>query len=315
VRREVHSFGWSGEFGAVVGDEYAGQLLTARRDESKVLGRHGCEVGGLVVHACSWHKEHAVLGGRVEARPRPALLAWQPRRILEFVPAWPDPANRFVRRPPSCRMRSGRSRRLGDDTWAAAAAAPRPSSWSRRSCPPAASSRSKSRLVRWLASASRVGGGFPQARGRVRRLPAILMLMGAVDGMTFTEATAVIGCSPEAVRDYVLAGRLLAIRTDQGPMLYQGEVEQLARQIYGWQSHLQDEESYWLAGQRAADVLGLNRARLNQPQIGASYRTRHPSTAPGCINESSSRLWQMPGRQGDGRWSCSTKRCVSAPDR
>ena len=47
-------------------------------------------------------------------------------------------------------------------------------------------------------------------------------------------------------------------------MLSRADVEALALQTYKHWRHEEDGDSYWVTGRRAADVLGVNVARLNQ---------------------------------------------------
>ncbi len=46
--------------------------------------------------------------------------------------------------------------------------------------------------------------------------------------------------------------------------LSRADVEALALQVYEHRSHRNDAESFWVTSQRAADILGVNIARLNQ---------------------------------------------------
>ena len=46
--------------------------------------------------------------------------------------------------------------------------------------------------------------------------------------------------------------------------LSRATVEQLALTLYRWRDHLGELDAYWITGQRAADVLGVNVSRLNQ---------------------------------------------------
>lgn len=46
--------------------------------------------------------------------------------------------------------------------------------------------------------------------------------------------------------------------------LSRAEVEGLAAEVYPWRRHVHDRAGYWLTGERAAVVLGVNRARLGQ---------------------------------------------------
>ncbi len=47
-------------------------------------------------------------------------------------------------------------------------------------------------------------------------------------------------------------------------MLSRADVEAKALRTYPHWRHKDDPESYWVTGRRAADVLGVNVARLNQ---------------------------------------------------
>jgi hypothetical protein len=46
--------------------------------------------------------------------------------------------------------------------------------------------------------------------------------------------------------------------------LLRASVETLATEVYSWRLHTDDELPYWVTGQRAADILGVSRARLSQ---------------------------------------------------
>lgn len=85
-----------------------------------------------------------------------------------------------------------------------------------------------------------------------------------VDCVTVEEAARILGCTPSTVGRHVLAGRLTSHRRRyQHRALSRAEVEHLAAVLYDGRSS-GDPESYWVTGQRAADVLGVSRARLGQ---------------------------------------------------
>lgn len=88
--------------------------------------------------------------------------------------------------------------------------------------------------------------------------------MRPIDGITLAEAAYILGSSTSAVRRLILAGRLSHGRRYEHRCISRSEVEALATELYDWRKHLQTPESYWLTGQRAAEVLGVNTARLKQ---------------------------------------------------
>ena len=51
-------------------------------------------------------------------------------------------------------------------------------------------------------------------------------------------------------------------------MTWSGHGERALGSAFDWRAHLRDPEPYWITGQRAADVLGVNVARLNQLATG-----------------------------------------------
>lgn len=89
--------------------------------------------------------------------------------------------------------------------------------------------------------------------------------MRPVDPVTYSEAAHILGVTPSTVRRHVLAGRLTAHRKPyKHRTLSRAEVEGLAKQTYRYRRHIYDPESYWVTNERAAAILGVNRARLNQ---------------------------------------------------
>ena len=85
-----------------------------------------------------------------------------------------------------------------------------------------------------------------------------------IDGITYKEAARILGVTTSTVRRHVLAGRLPQTRPVNRRMLSQAEVEALALVSYEHRRHIAEEESYWVTGRRAAAILGVNLARLNQ---------------------------------------------------
>lgn len=85
-----------------------------------------------------------------------------------------------------------------------------------------------------------------------------------IDALTFGEAAHVLGCSASTVRRHVLAGRLPTGEPHRHRTLSRADVEALALQVYEHRRHRNDAQSYWVTGQRAADILGVNIARLKQ---------------------------------------------------
>jgi hypothetical protein len=62
----------------------------------------------------------------------------------------------------------------------------------------------------------------------------------------------------------MLAGRLSLGDPYNHRVLSRDEVEALATEVYAWRSRLQEDGSYWVTRQTAAQVLGVSRARLGQ---------------------------------------------------
>lgn len=77
------------------------------------------------------------------------------------------------------------------------------------------------------------------------------------DEVTIEEAGVILGGTAADVRRHLGAGRLHA-------PLQRLEVERLASEIFAWRRHADDDEPYWITGQRAADLLGVSRSRLGQ---------------------------------------------------
>jgi excisionase family DNA binding protein len=88
--------------------------------------------------------------------------------------------------------------------------------------------------------------------------------MSPVDAVTLRQAAEILGLSVSSVRRLIAAGRLPVGRRYQHRSLPRADVEALAGEIYPWWRHVNDPESYWVTGRRAARVLGVTRARLGQ---------------------------------------------------
>ncbi len=86
--------------------------------------------------------------------------------------------------------------------------------------------------------------------------------MRPVDAISRVEAARILGCSRSTVAKYVREGRLHSAGTR--PSLSCAAVEQLALSVYPWRRDLRGDASYWVTGQRASGILGVNVARLNQ---------------------------------------------------
>lgn len=85
-----------------------------------------------------------------------------------------------------------------------------------------------------------------------------------IDPVTLDEAALILGCSRSGVRRLIASGRLPSTDRYRHRQLARADVEALALRIYRWRQHLNDVDPYWLTGQRAAVVLGVNVTRLNQ---------------------------------------------------
>lgn len=89
--------------------------------------------------------------------------------------------------------------------------------------------------------------------------------------MTLDEASEILGCSRSSVRRVIAAGRLASHGGRyEHRVLSQGEVEELAREVYPWRKHLHDEASWWVTGADAAAVYGCCESRLRE--LAASDR-------------------------------------------
>jgi hypothetical protein len=85
-----------------------------------------------------------------------------------------------------------------------------------------------------------------------------------IDPVTYAEPAHIFGVTPSTVRRHVIAGRLQLGERGEHRVLSGADVEALARRLYRRRDHIADVEPYWVTGQRAAHILGVNVARLNQ---------------------------------------------------
>ena len=88
--------------------------------------------------------------------------------------------------------------------------------------------------------------------------------MRPIDPVTYAEAAHILGVTSSTVRRHVLAGRLVRAAPAKERMISRTDVEALALQTYRHHRHKGNQDSYWVTGQRAADILGVNVSRLNQ---------------------------------------------------
>lgn len=93
------------------------------------------------------------------------------------------------------------------------------------------------------------------------------MTVASADGITFEQAAAILGCSTSQVLRYAVEGRLAGgdepHRRWEHRWISRAATEELAREVYDWRKR-QGDDSYWVTGKRAADILGVNVARLGQ---------------------------------------------------
>lgn len=87
------------------------------------------------------------------------------------------------------------------------------------------------------------------------------------------EAAQILGCPASTVWRYFDAGRLTRRKHKGLDACWRADVEALASEVYAWRRHLEEPDSYWVTGQRAADVLGVSRSRLGQ--LAAAHRLAH----------------------------------------
>ena len=93
--------------------------------------------------------------------------------------------------------------------------------------------------------------------------------MASIDGITFKQAAAILGCSTSQVLRYAAEGRLSGRdgsrthRRWEHRWITRRAAEDLALELYDWRKD-RGPHSYWVVGKRAAEILGVNVSRLNQ---------------------------------------------------
>lgn len=87
-----------------------------------------------------------------------------------------------------------------------------------------------------------------------------------VDAVTYDEAAHILGMTVADAVAILRSTRLLGRVPAAHSILERAEVELLATETFHWKTAAEsgDEATYWVTGQRAADLLGVNRARLGQ---------------------------------------------------
>lgn len=116
---------------------------------------------------------------------------------------------------------------------------------------------SPAQAMGWFAVQTQPSPSTPQLPSRHPRVVYV------TDPVTLDEAAHILGCSKSAARRRILAAGISSAGRYQHRSLSREAVEGLALTIYRWRDHIHEPESYWITGQRAADVLGVNVSRLN----------------------------------------------------
>lgn len=119
------------------------------------------------------------------------------------------------------------------------------------------------------------------------------------DPVTLEEAARILGCSKSAARRLILKAGISSAGRLEPPSLSREAVEHLALSTFRWREHLEDLEGYWISGQRAADVLDVNVARLN--------RLAGKGFVPFELHADGTRLYrreqlQVVGQSREARW-------------
>ena len=90
-------------------------------------------------------------------------------------------------------------------------------------------------------------------------------MMRPLDPVTYAEAAHILGVTSSTVRRHILRGELPARRRPgKHRTLSRADVEAYAVSTYRYRLHIDDADSYWVTGMRAAAILGVGRQRLNQ---------------------------------------------------
>jgi excisionase family DNA binding protein len=87
------------------------------------------------------------------------------------------------------------------------------------------------------------------------------------DPVSISQAAWILGCSTSTVQRMMHDGRLPAGDPYSRGRLSKSDVEKVSSMVYPWRRHLHDPWSYWVIGQDAADLLGIDVARLEQLAI------------------------------------------------
>jgi hypothetical protein len=82
-----------------------------------------------------------------------------------------------------------------------------------------------------------------------------------IDAVTLDLAALILGSDEPTVRRRLVDAGLLD-GDDDDCRVARRDVEQAALTVYHWRDHLDDVDPYWLSGNRAATVLGVNSSRL-----------------------------------------------------
>ena len=85
-----------------------------------------------------------------------------------------------------------------------------------------------------------------------------------MEELSIFEAAHVLGGTPQQARDLLRARGLVGPRGGRRERLTVESVEALAVECYRWRSHVDDPGSYWVTNARAREILGVNKARVNQ---------------------------------------------------
>lgn len=102
-------------------------------------------------------------------------------------------------------------------------------------------------------------------------------MLRPADPVTYAEAAHILGVTPSTVRRHVLAGRLGQAEPARHRMLSRSDVEKLALQTYRHRQYAGNEDSYWVTGRRAAEILGPHRRDQDVPPRAAAHRRQRPA--------------------------------------
>ena len=88
--------------------------------------------------------------------------------------------------------------------------------------------------------------------------------MRHLDPVSISQAAWILGCSRSTVQRMMNDGRLPAGDPYSRGRLSKADVEKVSSMVYPWRRYLRDPWSYWVTGQDAADLLGIDVSRLDQ---------------------------------------------------